>query len=479
MMICTVSGTVLLIRILSSCFIIQIYNFMGFHMISGLKDHLSKRGELGEVTSVNEVDEESANEESDAKRNEVTRLLSRSTSYRHSLQCAKKVPVASISFDIVETVIESWQKILAIPDWSKVTGELFLRYIFKLEAGTINLFGFPVGTDYLDPELTSNIKFTTKGVVLIKAIDTSVQMLGPDLYPLEDALYDLGRRHVIMKAQPEYWPIVGEALFLVFEECLGKDGFSPKVRDAWTVIYNFLGYHMIEGLKSKYAEMAKDSKDKAHVEVKKARANKESDAKRNEVTRLLSRSTSYRHSLQCAKKVPVASISFDIVETVIESWQKILAIPDWSKVTGELFLRYIFKLEPGTINLFGFPAGTDYLDPELTSNIKFTMKGVVLIKAIDVSVQMLGPDLYPLEDALYDLGRRHVIMKAQPEYWPIVGEALFLVFEECLGKDGFSPTVRDAWTVIYNFLGYHMIRGLKSKYAEMAKVSMDKVHVEK
>jgi hemoglobin-like flavoprotein len=238
---------------------------MGFHMIVGLKDHLAKRGELVDVTPKKVAAENAAigNEEINPNRRDLARMLSRSTSYRHSLQCAKKVPLSSLSYDLVNIVIESWRKILAIPDWAKVTGDLFLRYIFKLEPGTIQLFGFPGDTSFLDPALTENIKFKTKGELLIKAIDTSVQLLGPDMQPLEGVLFDLGKRHVSMKAQPEFWPVVGEALFLVLEECMGLDGFSPEVREAWTVLYNFLGYHMIKGLRFQYAQMAKLAKGNA------------------------------------------------------------------------------------------------------------------------------------------------------------------------------------------------------------------------
>jgi hemoglobin-like flavoprotein len=41
------------------------------------------------------------------------------------------------------------------------------------------------------------------------------------MFPVEEVLYNLVNRHVIMKAQPEYWPLVGEVLFLVIEECMG------------------------------------------------------------------------------------------------------------------------------------------------------------------------------------------------------------------------------------------------------------------
>jgi hemoglobin-like flavoprotein len=59
-----------------------------------------------------------------------------------------------------------------------------------------------------------------------------------------------------MKAQPEFWPVVGEALFLVYEELMG-DVFQSEVRNSWTIMYNFLGYHMIEGLKFQYKEIDK------------------------------------------------------------------------------------------------------------------------------------------------------------------------------------------------------------------------------
>jgi hypothetical protein len=65
----------------------------------------------------------------------------------------------------------------------------------------------------------------------------------------------------------------------------------------------------------------------------------------------------------------------------------IVAIPDWEKLTGDLSLWYIFRIEPGTLELFGLSTGTDYLDPNLTIHAKFVSKGVVLIKAIDTHVQ--------------------------------------------------------------------------------------------
>jgi hemoglobin-like flavoprotein len=43
-----------------------------------------------------------------------------------------------------------------------------------------------------------------------------------------------------------HWPMVGLALFHTLK-VLGEK-FTPEVKDAWTILFNFLGFHMIEGL---------------------------------------------------------------------------------------------------------------------------------------------------------------------------------------------------------------------------------------
>lgn len=221
-------------------------------MIQGLKAHYK---ELAEKHKEEEEEVEDKNETVEGD----TLVLVRDTPYRHELTCTKKVPLSYITYSLVKVVVSSWQSILEIPNWSHVVGDMFLRYIFKLEPATMAMFGFSPETDYRDPNLTKDVTFITKGVVLIRAIDTAVQLLGPDVAPLEGVLYDLGKRHIHMKAQPEHWPIIGEALFLVFEEFM-EGGFTGEVRESWTVMYNFLGYHMIQGLRYQYKVMEKNKK---------------------------------------------------------------------------------------------------------------------------------------------------------------------------------------------------------------------------
>jgi hypothetical protein len=149
--------------------------------------------------------------------------------------------------------------------------------------------------------------------------------------------------------------------------------------------------------------------------------------------------------IDCSKKIPATSINYSMVTNVIDSWdQKILKIPNWSQVTGESFLRNIFRIAPTAIVLFGFPADTDPDDPALSENKRFVSMGVKLIKAIDMAISFLGPDLEPLEEQLYQLGWAHIAMKALPPHWPLVGDALLAVFEECM-IGGFTKEERLAW----------------------------------
>jgi hemoglobin-like flavoprotein len=360
---------------------------------------------------------------------------------------------------MVTAVVVSWEQgIKKIRNWPEITGELFLRKIFELDPETITMFGFPADTKYDDPSLASDPIFMGKAVRLIKAIDMAVGFLGPDLQPLEYELFQLGARHAAMQCRPHQWSMLGEALFYVFEQCM-RGGFTKSVRTSWTTIYNFLGYHMIRGLLDKCPRLADpQAKIIGPATTRPAPASPRKPAKKT-----------FAFKLDCSKKTPLSAITYDKVQLVLSSWDTgIRRIPNWATITGESFLRHIFRRAPETISMFGFPADLKWDDLELKNDRRFIMKGVRLIKAIDMAVSFLGPDLRPLEQQLFEVGERHVALNCRPSQWPTVGEALFDVFEECMEEGEFTQELRNAWTLMYNFWGYHMILGLVHKCPELA-----------
>jgi hemoglobin-like flavoprotein len=119
--------------------------------------------------------------------------------------------------------------------------------MFELEPDCIRMFGFPLDTKHDDPALSTNEKFIKKGIALIVAVDIALTFLGPDLEPLEEQLIELGGRHVARQCKPRHWPMVGVALFYTLDKALGHK-FTKEIQDCWIILYNFLGYHMIQGL---------------------------------------------------------------------------------------------------------------------------------------------------------------------------------------------------------------------------------------
>jgi hemoglobin-like flavoprotein len=275
-----------------------------------------------------------------------------------------------------------------------------------------------------------------------------------------------------MNCRPHHWDVVGHALFYAFDETIMLDKFTPVVRDSWIIIYNFLSFHMINGMLAKFPHLADDQPKPSTKGVL------ERPAKKNEVVIVPekvavvnSESTSSEdiQKIDCSKHVPASAITFSMVTTVISSWEhSVKRIPKWEHVFGEIFLRKIFELDSDTIVMFGFPEDTKFDDPALRDNAKFMGKAIRFIKGIDMIVNFLGPDLLPLETELFDLGGRHGYMNCRPHHWDVVGHALFYAFDETIMKDKFTPEVRDSWIIIYNFLSFHMIKGMLAKFPHLA-----------
>lgn len=150
----------------------------------------------------------------------------------------------------------------------------------------------------------------------------------------------------------------------------------------------------------------------------------------------------------CTREVSTADIDYKVVCAVITSWdRKILQLPDWSRFVGDRLLRHIFRVDPKTTSLFGFPPETQWDDPSLSENEDFARRAIRLVKAIDTTIVFLGPDLEPLKEELFRLGWQHTAMKALPSHWPIVGEALLSSLEDCM-IGGISNDEREAWIMV-------------------------------
>jgi len=118
---------------------------------------------------------------------------------------------------------------------------------------------------------------------------------------------------------------------------------------------------------------------------------------------------------------------------VRSTWEQVVPIAD---AAARLFYQRLFEAEPELRHLF---AGTD-MEQQRRKLMQVLSVAVAALDRLDA----LGP-------ALEELGRRHVGYGVQDRHYDLVGGALLWTLEQGLG-DGYTASVRDAWTAAYSTL---------------------------
>lgn len=118
---------------------------------------------------------------------------------------------------------------------------------------------------------------------------------------------------------------------------------------------------------------------------------------------------------------------------VQDSWSKVVPIAD---TAASLFYGRLFELDPSLKPLF--------------KSSSMPEQGKKLMQMITVAVKGLD-DLGTLVPAVQALGKRHKGYGVKDSHYETVGTALLWTLGQGLG-DGFTPQVREAWTITYTVL---------------------------
>jgi hypothetical protein len=116
----------------------------------------------------------------------------------------------------------------------------------------------------------------------------------------------------------------------------------------------------------------------------------------------------------------------------------------------------LFEKCPQAKVLFGFSIDIDPHAPELLTNKRFIMHASYLIRMLDISLNMLGPDIELLTKIMTELGSKHARYGVKPEMFPIMGDALIHTLETILKSD-FTEPVKEAWLQTYSALSLDML----------------------
>lgn len=429
---------------------------------------------------------------------------------------------ATIDFETVNAVHESWDRVKKIPDYEKIAGELLFRKIFELAPGAINMYTF--GPQFVGNEdaLFQSAIFQQHASGVVGLLNEAVEMLGPDLVPVLEELTKLGARHVSYGVLPAHYGIVGQALLATLEAALG-DNWTPLVQKGWTQTYGFVSTAMMTGadhhiqrmkLKNKKRERRAAAKKSGQVVSKSndsfssltsPRKNRDSPKKsstrrlikrnpvdsaanlarisnvvdnlgessrptQEDISRVLQDVLDIHDGDETVSSAGTASttggstdredevIYCELVDVVDRTWAKVKKIPNYKEVAGTLLFQKIFEIAPAARALFDFTKGFSEDDEALYSDPRFLAHATRVVSMLDVAVNMLGPDLEPVSYALEELGKRHVDYGVIPAHYPIVGQALLSTLEAALGND-WTPTAKEGWTGIYGFVSTTMIKG--------------------
>ena len=121
-------------------------------------------------------------------------------------------------------------------------------------------------------------------------------------------------------------------------------------------------------------------------------------------------------------------------EVVRASFAEVALMPE---VAGALFYERLFTLNPDFRDLF-----------------KHDMR-VQGMKLMTMLAVMVYDDPGEVLQAVRDMAQRHTAYGVKAPDYDAVGEALLWMLEQLLGE-GFTPAVRDAWTVCYDELARQM-----------------------
>jgi len=321
--------------------------------------------------------------------------------------------------------------------------------LFEIAPELQQLWGFESGK--LHPSVFKEEKARQKGAALLLAVGNAVDLLGPEMEPLEQELFALGRRHIHMKAEAHHWPFVGEALMYTMKRTL-RTRFTDYDEAAWREIYGkpideqkvpvllkmcnsdvvfihpsaFLSYWMIEGLVAEKRDVWEAEQQMLH-----SKKHDDDSVQGTHVTGTASvssrrsslSSTASGRSYNAASYVPeeimeniydkpnLDDIDFGTVQMVMDSWATVTSNPKWLEISSTMVLKKLFQLRPEVKTAWGF---ADDFDPDAlddSNHQTFVNKGHGFMIGVDRAVGFLGPDLEPLEQV-----RRRGEASAKPEH---------------------------------------------------------------
>ncbi|CAB9528303.1 Involved in oxygen transport in the brain. Hexacoordinate globin [Seminavis robusta] len=151
--------------------------------------------------------------------------------------------------------------------------------------------------------------------------------------------------------------------------------------------------------------------------------------------------------------------SMNTERSVLDSWAKLKQIDNYDEVAGGLLFQTLFERCPETKTLFGFPVDMDTNSGAILNSRRFKIHSRYFIEMLDKALGMV--EARQVEENMKALGEMHNSYGVKEEYFPVMGEALFLALEKTL-KEDWNDDLRASWGSLYGKLSSQMVSAMKA-----------------
>ncbi|BAY78299.1 globin domain protein [Nostoc linckia NIES-25] len=259
----------------------------------------------------------------------------------------------------------------------------------------------------------------------------------PDV--LEAVLDSLGSRHVIYGAIPQYYPAVGQALILTFEQYL-EDAWTPEHKKAWTDAYGAIAAQMLKGTASVNTEQERSPSLPLTLQPKTI----PSPPTPTSVPDILPTAE--------VEETPVLALSELPVELLERSFENIKL---HAEEFAASFYENLFQAHPEVKPLF---AKTD-----------MALQNKKLLQSLVLVVENLrNPEA--LRAVLENLGARHVGYGSVPKQYGAINKILLLTFEQYL-QESWTPELNRAWKNALTTITQQMLKGSRTESVSAPEVA--------
>ena len=151
--------------------------------------------------------------------------------------------------------------------------------------------------------------------------------------------------------------------------------------------------------------------------------------------------------------------SMNSEQAVLNSWAELKKMENYDEVAGTLLFQKLFTMCPETKTLFGFPVDMDMNSETMLASRRFKIHAKYFIEMLDKALGMV--EAKQMEENMKQLGAMHAEYGVKPEYFPMMGDALFHTLKTML-KDDWNTELQTNWADVYARLSSQMIAAIKS-----------------